>query len=540
MRARAGRPGALTAVVAAAALVLTGCGGGDGEGEGGGDAGGGESSDRPETLVVDKAFDLKTADPARMFEVTGTIVGAALYETLVTFEDADVSEVVPGLATSWEVNEDATEYTFELEEGVTFADGSPLDADDVAFSLNRVRNVKGNGSFLLEGVTAEAVDDLTVKLVSETPNPQLLRILPTPTLGIVNADVVRENGGTDAADAVDTDKAEESLNEESAGTGPYVLETFDTTTETVLVANPDYRGEAAPFPRVVLRNVEGATQALNVQSGQSHIALDLASDQLEPLRSAGNLNVEEVASPNIWFMFANADPAVSEITSRPEFREAVRYGVDYDAVLEIAGDGAIRVPGIIPDVFLGALSEDEAPQRDVERAKAAVEELGGPVTVELEYPSDFSANGLDFGPVAERVQAGLKEVGITLELKPGPIATTLETYRAGKEQMGLWLWAPDYPDPADYLVFGPGGLVGKRAGWQAGADPEIESVMAEVAGSSDDEQRTELFLEYQRQMNEDGVMIPLFQPTASVVASQDIGSAVFHPAWTLELDAVGR
>jgi peptide/nickel transport system substrate-binding protein len=528
----------VTAALTAALLVLAGCGGSASE-DGGAD-GGGEAADRPETLVVDKAFDLKTADPARMFEVTGTIVGAALYETLVTFEDADVSDVVPGLAASWEVNDDATEYTFELEEGVTFADGSALDSDDVVFSLNRVRNVKGNGSFLLEGVTAEAVDELTVKLVSETPNPQLLRILPTPTLGIVNADVVRENGGTDAADAVDADKAEESLNEESAGTGPYVLESFDTTTETVLVANPDYRGEAPPFPRVVLRNVEGATQALNVQSGQSHIALDLAADQLEPLRSDGSLNVEEVASPNIWFLFANADPAVSAITSKPDFREAVRYGVDYDAVLEIAGDGAIRVPGIIPDVFLGALPQDEAPQRDVERAKAAVERLGGPVTVELEYPSDFSANGLSFGPVAERVQASLKEVGITLELKPGPIATTLETYRAGKEQMGLWLWAPDYPDPADYLVFGPGGIVGKRAGWPAGADPEIEAVMAEVAGSSDDAERTELFLEYQRQMNEDGVMVPLFQPTASVVASKDIGSAVFHPAWTLELDAVGR
>lgn len=528
------------AVLGAAAMALSACSGDSGE-AGGGSGGTGEASGNlPETLVVDKAFDLKTADPGRQFEVAGTIVGRALYETLVTFEDNDVSEVVPALATDWEVNEDATEFRFTLEEGVTFADGSPLDSDDVVFSINRVKNLKGNGSFLVEGVTAEADGPGTVVLRSETSNPQLLRILPRPSLGIVNADLVRENGGTDGPDAAEKDTAEEFLNSQSVGTGPYVLETWNTTTETVLAANPDYRGEAPPFARVVLRNVEGTTQALNVQSGQSHIALDLASEQLEPLRGDANLLIDEVASPNIWFTFANADPAVSEITSSPDFREAVRYGIDYEGVLEIAGDGAVRIPGIIPNVFFGALGEEDAPQRDVERAKAAVERLGGPVTVELEYPSDFSANGLNFGPVAERLQAGLTEVGITLELKPGPIATTLETYRNGEEQMGLWLWAPDYPDPADYLAFGPGELVGKRAGWQAGAAPEVEAVMAEVAGESDDEKRAVLFEEYQQLMNEQGVMFPLFQPTAAVVSSADVGPVAFHPAWTLDLTAVGR
>ncbi|WP_236825499.1 MULTISPECIES: ABC transporter substrate-binding protein [unclassified Blastococcus] len=521
------------AALCAGALALTACGG-DAEGTGA------TAGDLPETLVVDKAFDLKTADPGRQFEVAGTIVGRALYETLVTFEDGDLSEVAPALATEWTVNDDATEYTFTLEEGVTFADGSPLDSDDVVFSINRVKNLKGNGSFLVEGITAEADGPGTVVLRSEQPNPQLLRILPRPSLGILNADAVRENGGTDAPDAAETDTAEEFLNSQSVGTGPYVLDQFSTSTETVLAANPDYRGEAPPFQRIVLRNVEGPTQAMNVQSGQSHIALDLASEQLAGLRGDPNLLIDEVASPNIWFTFANADPAVSEITSSPDFREAVRYGIDYDGLLEIAGDGAVRVPGIIPNVFFGALDQDQAPQRDVERAKAAVERLGGPVTVELEYPSDFSANGLSFGPVAERLQAGLAEVGVNLELKPGPIATTLETYRNGQEQMGLWLWAPDYPDPADYLAFGPGELVGKRAGWQAGAAPEIERVMAEVAGESDDERRAVLFEEFQQLMNEEGVMFPVFQPTAAVVASADIGAVPFHPAWTLDLTAIGR
>lgn len=491
------------------------------------------------TLIVDKSFDLQTADPGRQFEVTGTIVGVALYDTLLTFEDGDVSTPVEHLAESYEVNDDATEFIFELRDDVVFGDGSTMDADDVVFSLNRVRNLQGNGSFLMEGVEAEAEDEDTVVLRTEEPNPQLLRILPNPTLGIVNADLVQENGGSADEDAVSEDTAEEFLNSQSAGTGPYMLESFDTTTETVLVANPDYWGDPAPYSRVVLRNVEAATQALNVQSDQSDIVLDLAADQLTQLEGDPNVVVVLEESPNIWFLFANANPEISEVTSTEDFREAVRYGLDYDAILELAGDGAIRVPGVIPSMFLGAMDQSEAVQRDVERAQAAVDRIGGDVSVTLEYPSDFSANGLNFGPVAERVQATLGEVGINVELQPNPIATALETYRNGEEEMGLWLWGPDYPDPADYLVFGPGGIVGDRMGWPEGSVPELEDKMQEAATTVDDAERGPLYLEYQEMMNEVSPVFPIFQPTASVVAREDVGPVEFHPAWTIDLENVG-
>ena len=188
------------------------------------------------TLVIDKSFDLATMDPGRMFETTGGIIIPAMYDTLLTFENNDVTEPKPGLATAWEVNDDATEYTFTLRDDAVFSDGTPLTAADVAFSLNRVRELKGNGSFLMDGVTAAAQDDGTVVLTSEQPNPALPRILPTPTLGILNSKVVMENGGTDQAGADTADTAEEYLNSTSAGSGPYVLESFSTTSETVVAA----------------------------------------------------------------------------------------------------------------------------------------------------------------------------------------------------------------------------------------------------------------------------------------------------------------
>ena len=229
------------------------------------------------TLIVGKSFDLKTLDPGRQFETTGAIIVPAIYDTLLTFVDNDVTTPVPSLAESWEVNDDATEFTLTMRADATFSDGSPVTAEDAAFSLNRVRELKGNGSFLMEGVTAEAIDDATLKLTSEKPNPALPRILPTPTLAVLNSEVVIAAGGTADVGADASDTAEESLNTASAGSGPYLLESFSVTDETIIVANPDYWGdEPAAFERIVFRNIEAATQAIDIQNGNADIAVDLA------------------------------------------------------------------------------------------------------------------------------------------------------------------------------------------------------------------------------------------------------------------------
>ena len=498
-----------------------------------------EEAEGGSTLVIDKSFDLVTMDPNRMFETTGGIIIPAMYDTLLTFENNDTTQPKPSLAESFEANEDATEFTFTLRDDAVFSDGSPVEAADVVFSLNRVRELKSSGSFLMDGVTAEAVDASTVRLTTEAPNPALPSFLPTPTLGIVNSDVVIENGGTDQPGADAEDAAEEFLNSTSAGSGPYILESFSTTGETVVAANPEYVGPSpATFDRIVFRNSEVTTQAIDVQNGNADIAMDLSSDQLSPLRGVEGLTIDETASPTIFFLFANADPAISEVTSNPDFVEAVRYGLDYAGILELGGENALQPPGVIPSTFLGALSPDLAVARDLPRAQEALARCAPceGATVQLEYPSDITPNGLAFGPIAERIVANLDEVGISVELVPGPIATTLENYRAGSEQMGLWLWNPDYPDPQDYLVFGPGALVGLRAGWPAGSDAEIEAVSQEAATTVDDAVRAPLFEEFQVLLNESGPFFPLIQPTAAVVSVTDrVTGAAFHPTLLLDV-----
>ncbi len=523
--------GAAAAVVAAA-MIMSACAAPAEEG-GGGD---GESK----TLVIDKSFDLVSADPARMFETTGGIVLHAVYDSLLTFEGGDASAVQPSVAESWEVNDNATEYTFHIRDGITFSTGNPLTADDVVFSLNRVKNIGGNGSFLMDGLSVAKTDDSTVVVTSEAPNTAVPAILTSATLGIVDMATVTENGGSDAEDAATADTAEAFLNGASAGSGPYVLESFDTTTEVVLAANPDYWGTAPVYDRVVLRNATAEAQLMDIQSGTAQVALDLGSDQVAALAGNNDVIVSTSSSPTIFFLFANANTAVSAITSTDDFREALRYGLDREALLELAGEGASIAYGVIPNEFLGALDAEDDIARDVDRAKAAVERLGGNVSVTLEYPSDISVSGISFGPVAERVAAQLAEVGITVNLAPGPVATTLENYRNGAEEMGLWLWNPDYPDPADYLGFGPGGTVGLRAGWAPGTAPELEDLMAQASIETDPTTREQLFQDFQRAHNEESVIVSLFQPAAVVVSTAAVGEVHFDPVFQLDIAAIGR
>ncbi len=494
------------------------------------------------TLVVDKSFDLKTADPQRQFEVTGGIVAHVLYDTLLEFRGADVANPRPSLATGYKASKDAKTYTFTLRKDVKFSDGTPMTAADVVFSYKRLINLKGNPSFLLAGVSSiTAKGKYTVILKSKTANPAIPAIVANASLGVVNSKLVKANGGTDAVGADKKDKAESFLNRTSAGTGPFMLKSFNTTSRVELVANPRYSGRRkAKFSNVVMRNVLAPAQLLNVQRGTNEVAMDLSPDQAKPLFGNKNVQVQAVAGPNIWFLFANANPEISEITSNKRFQNAIRYQLNYPGIVKLAGQGAGRAAGVVPSMFAGALPDRVAIKQNVAKAKAELKASGlvNP-EVELEFPSDFTSSGLSFGVIAQKIQADLKQIGIKVNLTGKPIATSLANYRAGTEQLGLWLWGPDYPDPNDYLVFLPGQLVGLRAGWAAGADPKLEAA-GRVAGSNPNPvTRAKQFQALQVQLNQRGPFFPLFQPGQVVAASKNLTGVVYNAQFQIDLATIG-
>ncbi|MCK2023443.1 ABC transporter substrate-binding protein [Microbacterium sp. kSW2-24] len=507
---------------AVALLALAGCSGGN-------SANNGDDSSGSGSLVIDTAFSIETTDPGHTYDPTGNMIAKAIYETLVDFEGSDVSTPVPGLA-SWEQNDTATEFTFTLEGDRVFSDGTPIEAKDVVFSLQRIQGMEdAKPNFLLAGITITEVDDKTITFTSETPLLQLPAILANPALGIVNSDVVIENGGaTDGSDS-----AQSFLDGESAGSGPFVLDTLDLSSQVVLTKNDEYNGdEESAYDRVVVRNVsESATQLANLKGGDSMVAMDLNGDQVAGL--GDDLTVDSVPSGQTIFLLLNQGEAGGDLAN-VKIAEAIRYALDYDALLELAGAGAVQATGVIPPGFEGSL--DGGVSQDLDAAKAALAEAGYTgQTLKLQFPNDYPVGGVEFTPLAERIQAQLEDAGIAVELAPAPFATELDAYVNGTEGFGLWFWGPDYADSANFLPFGPGLKVGLRAGWAAEANPEIAEIAANAASATDADERTALFTEFAEAMQAEGPFVPLIVPGRNIASASAVSGAVYNSVWEMDI-----
>lgn len=493
------------------------------------------------TLIVDTRFGHRSPDPHRDGTAESRKLYLLAYSTLTNFTSADVSTPEPSLATSWSSNSEATEWVFELRDGVLFEDGSAVTVDDVVFSLRRFKNLKGPFSFLLNGVTIEPGSGNSVVLTTESSNVALPFFVSYPKMAIVQASKVRAAGGTDAENAAEADTAEASFEARSVGTGPYIISRFSLTGQIELIANPNFWGDSPNFDSIVLVESESQTQLLNIQSGRSDLALDLSTDQLGALNPAG-LNVETGVGPVVWYLFMNLTPEVSSITSQRDFREAVRYAVDYDSIAELFGPGAPRACGVIPSMVLGALPADECVSRDLDRARAAIARTGiANPTITFEYISDWFTDGVSHGTISERIQRNLADVGITANLISSPLATQLERYRSGTTESHFWTVSMRHPDVSSYVIaFSEGGGNAKPAGLSRASLPTAQALADRILAARSDAQREPLVREWQRVLNEEGPFVPLYQSTRTLVSKGEIGGVETHPLYLIDLRNVTR
>jgi peptide/nickel transport system substrate-binding protein len=190
-------------------------------------------------------------------------------------------------------------------------------------------------------------------------------------------------------------------------------------------------------------------------------------------------------------------------------------------------------------MFLGALGQPTL-KYDLAKAKAELKASGlqNP-SVKLEYPSDITSNGLSFGVMAQKVKSDLAAVGIDVELAGSPVATSLNTYRDGTEELGLWYWGPDYPDPNDYLVFLPGQTVGLRAGWAAGSLPALEALGKKAGATANPAARAKMFQQIGTELNAKGPFYPLVQPGQVVASSSNLTNTTFNVVYWIDVTAVG-
>jgi peptide/nickel transport system substrate-binding protein len=235
------------------------------------------------------------------------------------------------------------------------------------------------------------------------------------------------------------------------------------------------------------------------------------------------------------------DPGLGAAANRT-FQQAIRYAIDYKNIVQLVGAGASQIAGFIPSVIAGSLPAKYANKRDLAKAKALVARSGvqNP-TLSLEYPNDFTLNGLSFGTIAQRLQSQLAEAGIKVELAPGPLSTTLANWRAGKEELGLWTTTPDYPAPYVNLDFCPGGNHALRVKWQTGADKALEKLCAQAAATSlTDKDLGKIYTLVQRKLLSEGPYYPLFQPSQVIVTSPTVTNVHYSPTTFVDLRAIGH
>src|SRR5258708_439930 len=319
------------------------------------------------TLVVGLAENSTSLDPARGFEQETGIVLKAAYDTLVTFPAGNTEKIIPNLATAWKISDDGLTYTFTLKEGVNFSTGNPMTADDVVFSFNRAKNVKGNPSFLAETIdSVTASDKKTVVLKLTQADPAILAKLIFPAFSVYDAKTVKAQGGTDAVGADKSDTAEKWLNSNSAGTGPFVLTKWDQHNEIVLQKNPKYWGKAPTLDQVILRDIpKAASQKAALEAGDVDVALDLSADQSASIKSNTDLKLDEGASPYVFFLMMNQDKTTGGPLSDPKAQKAVCLAIDSQGILKRAGGAAVPPASVIPVGFAGAFGPEKAMKRDV-------------------------------------------------------------------------------------------------------------------------------------------------------------------------------
>ena len=492
----------------------------------------------PKALVIGAAFDIKSLDPARGFEQIGGMVHKATYNTPVTLAENDISQIVPGLAESWDISPDAQVFTFHLRPGVKFQNsGNTMTAADMKWSLERAIAIKGNPSFLLDGITrVEAIDDLTVRITKSDPDPAFIAKCMFPVFAVLDSKTVQAHGGTNAPDAAKTDTAEQWLNANSAGTGPFSMTRYSQDTEVDLQKFSGYWGGDAPFDRVIIRNIPtAAAEKLTLQAGDIDIATEVAPDSVADLQNDPNINVVQGVGSDIFFLLMNENPDLTGGTmSNPLVQNAIRYALDYDGIKELVGGPAVTPPSILPVGFLGAYGPDRAFKRDTGVAMSLLAQAGYPngFSIDLQYPTNFSRSGVSFDLVAQKIQSDLADVTINVTLKPGEINTELANYRAGQEGLGFWLWGPDYFDSNDYLAFLPEGIVGKRANWtNANSDATIQQLRDQINVETDTARRAALWQQAQDYLMQNGPWASVIQPGIYIATRANIGNYVYNPAW---------
>ena len=433
------------------------------------------------------------------------VVYANVFEGLTRF-GAD-GTILPALAERWDVSDDGAVWTFHLREGVTFHDGTTMDADDVVFSLDRARAGDSTNAQkqLFEGIEAvEAVDPATVRITLGQPNGNLPFNLAWGDAVIV----APESADTNATAPV--------------GTGPFTLGRWMQGDRVELAAYPGYWGDAPELE---------AASFVFVSDPNAAFAAMMAGD----LDAYPNFPAPETLAA------FEADPRFSVIVGTTEgetilamnnavlddaLREAITHAVDRQAII----DGAMFGYGTPIGTHFAPHSADyedltAGSAHDPDAAREALARSGhdGRVLRLVLPPPAYARRG------GEIVAAQLREVGIETRIENVEWAQWLEQVFNGQDYD---LTIVSHTEPADIEIYA-------RSDYYFGYDnPEMRSVMDQLAATTNGEQRSALLRQAQEIVARDHVNAFLFQLAKTGVADARI-EGLWENAPTQATDLTG-
>ncbi len=382
---------------------------------------------------------------------SGAEAAHLIYDGLVRFTE-DLA-IVPELATSWRTSPDGLTWTFSLRRGISFHDGSPFNAQVVAFHVNREANPSTNPSnrALWDPVLrADAVDDnTTVRIVTRYPYPSLLNTLAHQS-GLIPSMIAVQKLG-------------DNYKTNPSGTGPYRVERWNVGTELVLVRNESYWGDKPRWARVVLRHVpDPATRVALMQAGQAQVATGIPPENVAELRFLRR--IETVVKPSLrafGIAFNMNRPAFQDV----RVRRALNYAVDKNAIIKAVWNGYASpllspISPKTPDA-----SKFEPYTYDPEQAKRMLAEAGwtmGPNNVLQKEGKPFRVTFLASDgwfpkdvEVVEAVQGYLKAIGVDatiVKLEPAVYRPRILAQAANKDfDLAIYGFNPSNGDSVYHL-----------------------------------------------------------------------------------------
>src|SRR5262245_45599202 len=329
------------------------------------------------TLVYARGHDSVRLDPAHETDGESFKVMDNLYENLVSFADT-TTELVPELATRWDISEDGLTYTFHLRQGVKFHDGTPFNADAVLFSIDRQRDMKPPHPFHSIGgpytywqamsmddivKDVKAADDSTVVFTLKRRNAPFIANLAMSFNSIVSPTAARQYG--------------EDFFKHPSGTGPFRFVEWKKDDSITIERNPDYWGDKAHLDRVVFRVIpENTVRLLALEEGSVQGLDGLNTELAKRLQAEGKYNLLMQPGMNVGYLAMNMDKPPFD---KKEVRLAINYAIDRDAIVK-GLYGGFGTPAVnpMPPTLWGYNTSVVAYPHDPAKAKELLAQAGFP------------------------------------------------------------------------------------------------------------------------------------------------------------------